>query len=149
MRHVGSGRQSSKTGLFGVLSLFYAKFGECYPELTFNYNVSPMPEQGRWYAYGLFLPDDMLRKIYYENAARAKGCGLHALHSPLKPSLASAAYPNVPASNCCPDTSPSYFRFGHWQCDDCTLNGHDHRCPQLWSATDRRNDHSGLPRTCS
>jgi hypothetical protein len=33
--------------------------------------LPPMPEQGRWYACGPFLPDDVLRKVYYENAARA------------------------------------------------------------------------------
>jgi predicted TIM-barrel fold metal-dependent hydrolase len=36
----------------------------------FNYNVSEVPCQGRWYAYGVFLPDDVLEKIYYSNAAR-------------------------------------------------------------------------------
>lgn len=36
----------------------------------FNYNASEVPQQGRWYAYGLYLPDDVLKKVYYENAAR-------------------------------------------------------------------------------
>ncbi|MEZ0395729.1 MAG: amidohydrolase family protein [Anaerolineales bacterium] len=36
----------------------------------FNYNASEIPLQGRWYVYGLYLPDDVLRKVYYENAAR-------------------------------------------------------------------------------
>jgi hypothetical protein len=34
----------------------------------FNYNVGEIPQQGRWYAYGLHLPDDVLEKIYYRNA---------------------------------------------------------------------------------
>jgi predicted TIM-barrel fold metal-dependent hydrolase len=36
----------------------------------FNYNVSEIPQQGRWYIYGLFLPDDVLQKIYCLNAKR-------------------------------------------------------------------------------
>ncbi len=29
-----------------------------------------VPRQGRWRIYGLYLPDDVLRKVYYDNAAR-------------------------------------------------------------------------------
>lgn len=36
----------------------------------FNYGLSPIPGQGRWYIYGLHLPDDVLEKIYYQNARR-------------------------------------------------------------------------------
>ncbi|MCC7118884.1 MAG: amidohydrolase family protein [Anaerolineales bacterium] len=36
----------------------------------FNYSVGEIPRQGRFYAYGLRLPDDVLRKIYRENAAK-------------------------------------------------------------------------------
>lgn len=36
----------------------------------FNYNVSEIPQQGRWYVYGLDLPDDVLQKIYWTNAER-------------------------------------------------------------------------------
>lgn len=36
----------------------------------FNYNVSEIPLQGRWYVYGLNLPDEVLRKVYYENAEK-------------------------------------------------------------------------------
>lgn len=36
----------------------------------FNYNVGEVPMQGRWYAYGIFLPDEVLKKVYYDNAAR-------------------------------------------------------------------------------
>ncbi len=36
----------------------------------FNYNVADIPKQGRWYVYGLSLPDEVLRKVYYENAER-------------------------------------------------------------------------------
>jgi predicted TIM-barrel fold metal-dependent hydrolase len=34
----------------------------------FNYNVSEVPQQGRWYVYGLYLPDDVLSKVYHLNA---------------------------------------------------------------------------------
>ena len=36
----------------------------------FNYNTSEMPGQGRWYVHGLYLPDDVLKKIYHENAMK-------------------------------------------------------------------------------
>ena len=36
----------------------------------FNYNASDVPLQGRWFVCGLYLPDDVLKKFYYENAAR-------------------------------------------------------------------------------
>lgn len=36
----------------------------------FNYNTSEVPGQGRWYAYGIFLPDDVLEKVYQKNAMR-------------------------------------------------------------------------------
>jgi predicted TIM-barrel fold metal-dependent hydrolase len=36
----------------------------------FNYNTGEIPGQGRWYAYGMFLPDDVLAKVYYKNAAK-------------------------------------------------------------------------------
>ena len=35
-----------------------------------NYNLSEVPQQGRWYAYGLYLPDEVLRKVYHQNAER-------------------------------------------------------------------------------
>ena len=31
---------------------------------------SAIPTQGRWKVYGVYLPDEVLRKVYYENAAR-------------------------------------------------------------------------------
>ena len=35
-----------------------------------NYNLSDAPQQGRWYAYGLYLPDEVLKKVYSANAER-------------------------------------------------------------------------------
>jgi predicted TIM-barrel fold metal-dependent hydrolase len=34
----------------------------------FNYNTGEIPGQGRWHVHGLYLPDDVLKKIYRENA---------------------------------------------------------------------------------
>jgi predicted TIM-barrel fold metal-dependent hydrolase len=34
----------------------------------FNYNVAETPQQGRWYAYGIYLHDELLQKIYHMNA---------------------------------------------------------------------------------
>ncbi|MBN1963686.1 MAG: amidohydrolase family protein [Anaerolineae bacterium] len=39
----------------------------------FDYSLDPTPPQGRWMIYGLGLPDDVLRKVYYDNAARLLG----------------------------------------------------------------------------
>jgi predicted TIM-barrel fold metal-dependent hydrolase len=39
----------------------------------FNYNLTPNPVQGRWYAYGIRLPEDVLKKVYFDNAARVLG----------------------------------------------------------------------------
>ena len=36
----------------------------------FNYNISEMPQQGRWYVYGLCLPNNVLQKVYHLNAER-------------------------------------------------------------------------------
>jgi predicted TIM-barrel fold metal-dependent hydrolase len=50
----------------------YYRFLESDDEY-FNYNLSPVPQQGRWYIYGMYLPDDVLKKVYYDNAARILG----------------------------------------------------------------------------
>jgi predicted TIM-barrel fold metal-dependent hydrolase len=50
----------------------YYRFLETDDEY-FNYNTSEVPGQGRWYVYGLYLPDDVLRKVYAENARRVFG----------------------------------------------------------------------------
>jgi predicted TIM-barrel fold metal-dependent hydrolase len=36
----------------------------------FNYNEGEVPQQGRWKVHGLYLPDDVLKKIYYSNAEK-------------------------------------------------------------------------------
>lgn len=47
----------------------YYRFLETDDEY-FNYNDSEVPKQGRWQVCGLYLPDNVLRKVYWENAAR-------------------------------------------------------------------------------
>lgn len=45
------------------------RFFESFDEY-FRYSEAPFPPQGFWNIYGVGLPDDVLRKIYRENAAR-------------------------------------------------------------------------------
>lgn len=50
----------------------YYRFLESQDEY-FNYNPGEIPLQGRWHIYGLYLPDEILKKIYFNNAARLFG----------------------------------------------------------------------------
>jgi len=45
----------------------YYRFLETDDEY-FNYSHSQIPSQGRWHIYGLHLPDEVLKKIYQQNA---------------------------------------------------------------------------------
>jgi len=47
----------------------YWRFLETFDE-NFPYSEKPFPPQGFWRIYGVGLPDDVLRKIYHQNAAR-------------------------------------------------------------------------------
>ena len=47
----------------------YYRFLETDDEY-FNYHLTDPPRQGRWHVHGLYLPDEVLRAIYYENAER-------------------------------------------------------------------------------
>lgn len=61
--------------LFGdALYEIYYRFLETEDEY-FNYAPAVIPPQGRWRIYGLGLPDQILRKIYYQNAARLLSLG--------------------------------------------------------------------------
>lgn len=56
--------------IFGdELYKIYYRFLETEDEY-FDYAPAPVPPQGRWKIYGLGLPENILRKVYYENAAR-------------------------------------------------------------------------------
>lgn len=47
----------------------YYRFLETDDEY-FDYAPAKVPPQGRWRIYGIHLPEQILRKVYYENAAR-------------------------------------------------------------------------------
>lgn len=47
----------------------YYRFLETDDEY-FSYDGRVVPGQGRWYIYGLALPDDVLEKVYFRNAER-------------------------------------------------------------------------------
>ncbi len=47
----------------------YYRFLETDDEY-FNYDTGEIPGQGRWYIYGLYLPDEVLEQVYYKNAAK-------------------------------------------------------------------------------
>jgi predicted TIM-barrel fold metal-dependent hydrolase len=47
----------------------YYRFLETDDEY-FNYGGSEIPSQGRWMIYGLHLPDEVLKRVYHDNAAR-------------------------------------------------------------------------------
>jgi predicted TIM-barrel fold metal-dependent hydrolase len=50
----------------------YYRFLETDDEYI-NYSTTEIPLQGRWYIYGMYLPDDVLEKIYFLNAKRILG----------------------------------------------------------------------------
>lgn len=50
----------------------YFRFLETQDEY-FDYAPAPVPPQGRWRIYGVGLPDDILKKVYHNNAARLLG----------------------------------------------------------------------------
>jgi predicted TIM-barrel fold metal-dependent hydrolase len=47
----------------------YFRFLETEDEY-FNYATSTLPDRGRWYIYGLGLPDQVLEKVYATNARK-------------------------------------------------------------------------------
>jgi predicted TIM-barrel fold metal-dependent hydrolase len=55
-----------------LLYEIYYRFLETEDEY-FNYAPAKVPPQGRWQIYGLGLPDQILKKVYYNNAARQLG----------------------------------------------------------------------------
>ncbi len=62
--------------LFGVdmapdpdIYAIHYRFLETFDE-SFDYDTAPVPGQGRWQIHGIGLPDDVLRKVYRDNARR-------------------------------------------------------------------------------
>jgi predicted TIM-barrel fold metal-dependent hydrolase len=59
--------------IFGdALYEIYYRFLETEDEY-FDYAPAPVPPQGRWRIYGIGLPAAVLKKVYYNNAARVLG----------------------------------------------------------------------------
>ena len=52
----------------------YYRFLETEDEY-FNYGAEEIPGQGRWYIYGINLPDEVLKKVYQSNAAKVLNLG--------------------------------------------------------------------------
>jgi predicted TIM-barrel fold metal-dependent hydrolase len=52
----------------------YYRFLETADEY-FDYYNHPFPPTGEWKIYGIYLPDDVLKKVYRENADRLLGLG--------------------------------------------------------------------------
>jgi len=50
----------------------YFRFLETADEY-FDYSAAPTPPQGRWKIHGINLPDEILRKVYHDNAAKILG----------------------------------------------------------------------------
>jgi predicted TIM-barrel fold metal-dependent hydrolase len=62
--------------VFGAdLYRIYYRFLETQDEY-FDYAPAPVPPQGRWRIYGLGLSDQILRKVYHQNAERVLGLRL-------------------------------------------------------------------------
>ncbi len=67
------GQREMPQQIFGPeLYRIYFRFLETEDEY-FDYAPVAVPPQGRWRIYGLGLPDSILRKVYFENAARLLG----------------------------------------------------------------------------
>ena len=52
-----------------ALYQIYYRFLETEDEY-FDYAPAAVPPQGRWQIYGIGLPDNILKKVYHDNAAR-------------------------------------------------------------------------------
>ena len=69
---VPHGRETPQQIFGDELYRIYFRFLETNDEY-FDYAPAPVPPQGRWRIYGLGLPEQILRKVYNENASRIIG----------------------------------------------------------------------------
>ena len=69
---VPRGTQTPQQVFVDLLYEIYYRFLETDDEY-FDYAPATVPPQGRWRIYGLALPDQILRKVYNQNAARLLG----------------------------------------------------------------------------
>ena len=66
---VPNGSDTPQQIFVDALYEIYYRFLETEDEY-FDYAPAAVPPQGRWRIYGIGLPENILRKVYYENAAR-------------------------------------------------------------------------------
>ncbi len=64
-----AGKEFPQQDLKPAMFRCYFRFLETEDEY-FDYAPSDVPPQGRWRIYGIALPDSILKKVYYNNAAR-------------------------------------------------------------------------------
>jgi len=69
---VPNGTDTPQQVFVDALYEIYYRFLETEDEY-FDYAPSPVPPQGRWRIYGIGLPENILRKVYHDNAARLLG----------------------------------------------------------------------------
>jgi predicted TIM-barrel fold metal-dependent hydrolase len=69
---VPGGHETPQQIVGDALYEIYYRFLETEDEY-FDYAPASKPPQGRWRIYGIGLPESILRKVYYENAARILG----------------------------------------------------------------------------
>lgn len=69
------GRETPQQIFGEALYHIYYRFLETEDEY-FDYAPAPVPPQGRWRIYGLGLSDQILRKVYHQNAERVLGMSL-------------------------------------------------------------------------
>jgi predicted TIM-barrel fold metal-dependent hydrolase len=69
---VPNGTQTPQQIFKDQLYEIYYRFLETQDEY-FDYAPAPVPPQGRWRIYGIGLPDQILKKVYYQNASRLLG----------------------------------------------------------------------------
>ncbi|MBI5282170.1 MAG: amidohydrolase family protein [Candidatus Solibacter usitatus] len=67
-----NGKSVPQQDLTPAMYQCYFRFLETEDEY-FDYAPSAVPPQGRWRIYGIGLPDRILKKVYYNNAARLLG----------------------------------------------------------------------------
>lgn len=67
-----NGSSTPQQDLTPAMYQCYFRFLETLDEY-FDYCPAEVPPQGRWRIYGIGLPDNMLRKLYHNNAARLLG----------------------------------------------------------------------------
>ena len=66
---VPDGYETPQQVFVDALYEIYFRFLETEDEY-FDYAPAPVPPQGRWRIYGIGLPDQILKKVYWDNAAR-------------------------------------------------------------------------------